>query len=288
MIDSPTSRMRRLRSRFRPRRRPRFQGPSFNRLIPNIMTLIGLCAGLTSIRFALEERWEAAAIAIVIAGLIDGLDGRLARLLKATSKFGAEFDSLSDFLCFGVAPALVLYLWSLSHAGPFGFVPCMAFAVCMALRLARFNAMLESAPRPAYAYNFFAGVPAPAGAGLALFPLFAWIEVNGYELDGFAAILRHPLLPAAVLFGTAVLCISTLPVWSFKNFKIPSHLVLPVLLGVAAYVAVLVSEPFAALAAAGLIYAALLPLGARSYRRLKAEADRMVAPEPVEQDAARS
>lgn len=289
MIDPPSSRMRRLRSRFRPRRRPRFQGQSFNRLIPNIMTLIGLCAGLTSIRFALEERWEAAAIAIVIAGLIDGLDGRLARLLKATSKFGAEFDSLSDFLCFGVAPALILYLWSLSNAGPFGFVPCMAFAVCMALRLARFNAMLESAPRPAYAYNFFAGVPAPAGAGLALFPLFAWIEVNSsLGLTGFAAILRHPLLPAAVLFGTAVLCISSLPVWSFKNFKIPSHLVLPVLLGVGAYVAVLVSEPFAALATAGLIYVALLPLGARSYRRLKAEADRMIAPEPVEQEAARS
>lgn len=284
----PPARMRRLRRRFRPRRRPRFQGPSFNRLIPNIMTLTGLCAGLTSIRFALEGRWAAAAIAIVLAGLIDGLDGRLARLLKATSRFGAEFDSLSDFLCFGVAPALVLYLWSLSAVGPFGFVPCMAFAVCMALRLARFNAMLESGPRPAYAYNFFAGVPAPAGAGVVLFPLFAWIEMKSLGLDGLAAALHYPALPAMVLFGTAVLCISSLPVWSFKNFKIPAHLVLPVLLGVGAYLAVLVSEPFAALAAAGVIYLALLPFGARSYRRLKAEADRLVAPEPVEQEAARS
>lgn len=285
---APPARMRRLRRHFRPRRRPRFQGPSFNHLIPNIMTLTGLCAGLTSIRFALEERWAAAAIAVVIAGLIDGLDGRLARLLKATSRFGAEFDSLSDFLCFGVAPALVLYLWSLSAVGPFGFVPCMAFAVCMALRLARFNAMLESGPLPAYAYNFFAGVPAPAGAGVALFPLFAWIELESLGLHGVAAAVHYPVLPAVVLFGTAVLCISSLPVWSFKNFKIPSHLVLPVLLGVGAYLAVLVSEPFAALAAAGVIYLALLPFGVRSYRRLKAEADRLVAPEPVEQEAAQS
>jgi len=285
-MSDRSSPIRRLRSRFRPRRRPRFQGPSFNRLIPNIMTLIGLCAGLTSIRFALEERWEAAAIAIVIAAVIDGLDGRLARLLKATSRFGAEFDSLSDFLCFGIAPALLMYLWSLSHVGPFGFVPCMTFAVCMALRLARFNAALGSGPRPAYAYNFFAGVPAPAGAGLALFPIFAWIEINGYGLTTLAAALRHPVLPALVLIGTALLCVSTLPVWSFKNFKVPTHLVLPLMLGVAAYVAVLVSEPFGALAAAGLIYAAMLPYGARSYRRLKAEADRMIAPELVEDHSA--
>lgn len=286
-MNSRTASIRRLRSRFRPRRRPRFQGPSFNQLIPNIMTLIGLCAGLTSIRFALEQRWEAAAIAIVIAGLIDGLDGRLARLLNATSRFGAEFDSLSDFLCFGVAPALILYLWTLSSVGPFGFVPCMTFAVCMALRLARFNAGLESGPRPAYAYNFFAGVPAPAGAGLALFPLFAWIEATNLGLTTLATALHHPILPALVLIGTALLCISTLPVWSFKNFKVPTHVVLPLMLGVAAYVAVLVSEPFAALAAAGLIYVAMLPFSVRSYHRLKAEADRMIAPEPVEErDAA--
>ena len=127
----------RLRTRFRPRQRPRYAGPSFNRMIPNILTMVGLCAGLSSMRYALEGRFGPAAVAIVVAGCIDGLDGRLARLLKATSRFGAEFDSLTDFCAFGVAPAFVLYLWSLQSAGGFGFTPCLIFAVCMALRLAR-------------------------------------------------------------------------------------------------------------------------------------------------------
>ena len=143
--------IRRLRRRLRPHDRPRFKGPSFNRMIPNIMTMIGLCAGLTAMRFALEGRFGSAAVAIVVAACIDGLDGRLARLLKATSRFGAEFDSLADFLCFGVAPAFILYLWSLQPARGFGFMPCLMFAVCMALRLARFNAALDSdPPHPAY------------------------------------------------------------------------------------------------------------------------------------------
>ena len=117
-------------------------------------------------------------MAIIVAAGIDGLDGRLARLLKATSRFGAEFDSLADFLCFGVAPALILYLWSLNGPARYGYMPCMMFAVCMALRLARFNAALDSAPGPAYMYNFFTGVPAPAGAGLVLFPLFLGLEAR--------------------------------------------------------------------------------------------------------------
>src|SRR5947209_11626322 len=144
----------RLRRRFRQRRRPRYQGPSFNRIIPNILTLLGLCAGLTSMRLALDGRFGAAAAAIAVAGCIDGLDGRLARLLKAVTRFGAEFDSLADFLCFGVAPAFVMYLWSLRAAHGYGFVPCLMFAVCMALRLARFNAQLDSGPAPAYVHNF--------------------------------------------------------------------------------------------------------------------------------------
>jgi CDP-diacylglycerol--serine O-phosphatidyltransferase len=143
---SPINRLRRLR----PRARPRFKGLSFNRIVPNLLTLIGLCAGLTSMRFAYEGRFGPAAVAIVVAGAIDGLDGRLARLLKATSRFGAELDSLADFLCFGVAPAFVLYLWSLQRAGAFGYTPCLIFAVCMALRLARFNAALarQAPPMP--------------------------------------------------------------------------------------------------------------------------------------------
>ena len=124
----PVSPIRRLRGRLRPRTRPRFRGLSFNRMLPNILTMLGLCAGLTSMRLALEGRFGMAAAALVLAGAIDGLDGRLARLLKATSRFGAEFDSLSDFLCFGVAPAFIMYLWSLQRAGAYGFVPCLIFA----------------------------------------------------------------------------------------------------------------------------------------------------------------
>jgi CDP-diacylglycerol---serine O-phosphatidyltransferase len=268
---SPIKRLR----RFRPRARPRFKGPSFNRMIPNLMTLLGLCAGLTSMRFALEGRFGAAAVAIVVAGAIDGLDGRLARLLKATSRFGAEFDSLADFLCFGVAPAFTIYLLSLQRAGGFGYTPCLMFAVCMALRLARFNAALDSAPGPAYAYNFFTGVPAPAGAGLALFPLFLGLEAKTLGVDWLLTAAQYPLFCAFVLIGTALLLVSTLPVWSFKNFKVPHEYVLPMLLGTGTFAAVLVADPWAALAAGGLIYLGMLPFSVRSFRRLQREAEAM-------------
>ena len=239
------------------------------------MTLLGLCAGLTSMRYALEGHFGAAAVAVVVAGCIDGLDGRLARLLKATSRFGAEFDSLADFCCFGVAPAFILYLWSLQAAGGFGFAPCLVFAVCMALRLARFNASLD-APEPtrhAYSYNFFTGVPAPAGAGLALFPLFLGLEGGALGVEWVQRLAHHPIFCAAVLIVTALLLVSTLPVWSFKNFKVPREYVLPLLLGVGTFAAVLVADPWAALAAAGLIYAGMLPLSVRSFRRLRAAAE---------------
>ncbi|MBV9782304.1 MAG: phosphatidylcholine/phosphatidylserine synthase [Acidisphaera sp.] len=263
----------RLRTRFRPRHRPRFKGQSFNRLIPNIMTLLGLCAGLTAMRFALEGRFGSAAVAIVVAGCIDGLDGRLARLLKAVSRFGAEFDSLADFLCFGVAPAFIIYLWSLQSLRGYGFAPCLMFAVCMALRLARFNAAMDGAPSPAYAYNFFTGVPAPAGAGLALFPLFLGLEAKALGWSWLLTAAQFPLLCAVVLAGTALLSISTLPVWSFKNFKVPSQYVLPVLLGVGTFTAVLVADPWAALAGMGLLYVGMLPFSVRSFRRLRREAE---------------
>jgi CDP-diacylglycerol--serine O-phosphatidyltransferase len=269
------SKIRRLRRRLRPRTRPRFKGPSFNRLLPNIMTLIGLCAGLTSMRFALEARFGAAAVAICVAAAIDGIDGRLARLLKGTTRFGAEFDSLSDFLCFGVAPAFVLFLWSLQRAGAYGFAPCVVFTVCMALRLARFNASLDSAPKPAYAYNFFTGVPAPAGAGVAMFPLFVGLEANRLNLPWLFTVANFPLFSALVLLGVALLLVSTLPVWSFKNFKVPSEYVLPMLIGIGAYAAVLVADPWAALAFAGLLYAGMLPFSVRSFRRLREAAEEM-------------
>ena len=244
-------------------------------MIPNIMTLLGLCAGLTSMRYALEGRFGAAAAAVMVAACIDGLDGRLARLLKATSRFGAEFDSLADFCCFGIAPAFILYLWSLQAMGGFGFAPCLMFAVCMALRLARFNAALDAAPpiAHAYAYNFFTGVPAPAGAGLVLFPLFLGLEAKTLNAGWLIYITHHPLFCAVVLMGTALLLVSTLPVWSFKNFKVPGSYVLPLLLGIGTFAALLVADPWAALAAAGVLYVGMLPFSRRSFHRLRAAAE---------------
>lgn len=289
---------RRLHRLRRPRTRPRIRGPSFNRLIPNILTMLGLCAGLTAIRFAFEGRWENAATLIVVAGVIDGIDGRLARMLKGTSRFGAEFDSLSDFLCFGVAPGLVLYLWTLQDARGLGFAPCLLFAVCSALRLARFNASLSDAPamplagpppKPAYAQSFFTGVPAPAGAGLALFPLFASLAFGAWDWPLLARAAQHPILAGLLLVAVGALMVSTLPTWSFKNFKVPVEYVLPLLLGIGVYVAMLFTEPWAALAAAGLIYGAMLPFSTRSYARLKREAEALLEPDtadPEEGEAA--
>lgn len=252
--------------------RQRFSGQSFNRMLPNLMTLLGLCIGLSSIRLGLEGRYGMAVLAIAVSGVIDGLDGRLARMLKATSRFGAEFDSLADFLCFGIAPALLLYMWSLQPWGALGFLPPLMYASAMALRLARFNAALESAPKPAFSYNFFTGVPAPAGALLALFPLFIGLAAGEYGQGWLLNVVNAPLLTAAVLVTTAVLLVSTLPVWSFKNFKVPSALMLPLLLGVVVFAALIFADPYFAGALAGLAYIVMLPFSVRSYRRLARQA----------------
>jgi CDP-diacylglycerol--serine O-phosphatidyltransferase len=263
----------RLRGRFA-RRRPRVAGLSFNQLIPNILTLIGLCAGLTAIRFGLDGRYGAAIAAIALAAAIDGLDGRIARLLKATSRFGAEFDSLSDFACFGVAPALVLYFWSLQQARGYGYAPCILFAVCMGLRLARFNAALEGDKKPPYAANYFTGVPAPAGAGLALFTLMIGLEAQAQGWDWLANFVSYPLVPGLMLIATALLLVSTLPVWSFKNFKIASEYVLPTLLCIGLFAALLLADPWAAMVLATVVYIGMLPFSLRSYRHLRREAER--------------
>ena len=152
-------------------KRPRLKRLHINRMIPNILTLMAMSAGLTAIRFALQERWEFAAYAILIAAILDTLDGRVARILKGSSKFGAELDSLSDFLSFGIAPAMMLYLWAMQDTGRFGWALTLLYAVACALRLARFNTQIEEPDAPAWTKNFFSGVPSPAGAGLVLMPL---------------------------------------------------------------------------------------------------------------------
>src|ERR1700741_4352451 len=149
-------------------RRTRLRDHSINRLIPNMLTLFALCAGLTSIKFALDGKWDHAVVAVIVAALFDALDGRIARLLDSTSKFGAELDSLSDFIAFGVAPSIILYVWTMDQAGRIGWGCTLLFSACMALRLARFNTKLDNADVPAWTMRFFTGVPAPAGAGLVL------------------------------------------------------------------------------------------------------------------------
>lgn len=253
-------------------RRQRLSGQSFNKILPNLMTLLGLCIGLSSIRLGLEGRYGMAVLAIAVSGVIDGLDGRLARLLKATSRFGAEFDSLADFLCFGIAPALLLYMWSLQPWGALGFLPPLMYASAMALRLARFNAALESAPKAAFSYNFFTGVPAPAGALIVLFPLFVGLAASEHGQAWLLALVSYPLFTALVLAAGAVLSVSTLPMWSFKNFKVPVVLVLPLLLGVVVFATLIFADPYIAGGLAGLAYIIMLPFSLRSYHRLEREA----------------
>ncbi len=264
-------------------RRQRFSGQSFNRMLPNLMTLLGLCIGLSSIRFAMDGKFSTAVFALAVSMVIDGLDGRIARILKATSRFGAEFDSLSDFLCFGIAPALIIYMWSLAPWGGIGFLPPLIFASAMALRLARFNAALDSAPKAAFAYNFFTGVPAPAGAALALFPLFVGLEAQELHAVWLNNLVAYPLFSGTVLVVVALLCVSTLPVWSFKNFKIPTAGILPLLLGVVVFAALIFADPFLAGALIVIAYVVMLPFSLRSYRKLARQAEeRRAASEAVD------
>ena len=258
-------------------RRPRYRGPSINRVIPNILTMLGLCAGMLAVRYAFEGRFDMAAGLILVAAIIDGLDGRIARLLKGTSNFGAEFDSLSDFLSFGVAPALVLYLWSMQSVGHLFFLPCLMYAVAVALRLARFNAALlddpaaPRPPKPLFTLNFFTGVPAPAAAGLVLFPLFAALALQGWGMPGVAAALRHPVFVGAVLVTVGLLAVSRLPTWNAKRIRLKPNHVLPLMLGVLAYATVLVTEPWAAVALGGALYMAVIVASWRAYRRMERE-----------------
>ena len=240
---------------------PRLRDQSLNRLIPNMLTVMALCAGLTSIRYTLDQRWELAAIAIVIAGVLDGLDGRIARLLDGASKFGAELDSLSDFIAFGVAPALLLYYWCMRGAGGIGWVLALLFAVCCALRLARFNTKLDNTDLPAWTSRFFTGVPAPAGAGLALLPICATLEFGPGLVD-------RPAFVGPFMLVVAALMISRVPTFSFKRIKVPHRHVGIALLSVGALVAFLVSTPWITLLALGAAYIASIPFSHFAYQRL--------------------
>lgn len=244
------------------RRRRRLRGLSINRLIPNALTLMGLCAGMTAIRWALEERWEVAVAAVVVAMVIDGLDGPVARLMKATSEFGAQLDSLADFVNFGVTPAIIVYLWAMQDLGGLAWALALVYAMCCALRLARFNAALTQDDKPAWASKFFVGVPAPAGAGLMLLPM-----VLSFKLGD--EIFRSQVLNGVVFIGVAALMVSQLPTYSSKRIKVPLRHVGFVLIGVGAFAAFLVSTPWVTLSVAGLVYLASIPMAQFSFRKMR-------------------
>lgn len=245
----------------RPRRRMREL--SLHQFLPNVVTVLALCSGLTAIRFAVQEKWEWAVGAVVVAAVLDTLDGRLARRMGVTTKFGAELDSLSDFLCFGVAPALIVYLWSLHAAGGFGWALCLLFAVSAALRLARFNTRLGTSDMPPWAGSFFTGVPAPAGAGAALLPMMLYFQF-GNDL------FRHMAVNVCVLVLVGGLMVSRLPTLSFKQVKVPHRWVLPGLMGIGLLVALVVTQTWATLSVMMVVYLSTIPFAVVKYRKLQA------------------
>lgn len=245
---------------FARRRLPR--GLTLRALVPNAITSAALCSGLTGIRFAIGGNYEAAVLAVVLAGLLDGIDGRVARLMKAQSRFGAELDSLSDAIAFGVAPALILYLWSLSQVPRFGWFAALALAVCCALRLARFNASIDLPGQPHKSAGFMTGVPAPAGAGLAFLPLYLWF------VTGFAE-FRHPVLVGIWALLIAFLMISNLPTLSWATLRPRRAIRLEVIALAGIVIAALLTEPWFTLVGICALYLGLMPLGVVRYRRIR-------------------
>jgi CDP-diacylglycerol--serine O-phosphatidyltransferase len=231
-------------------------------LIPNAVTILALCSGLTGVRFAIAGDWERAIAAIIVAGILDGIDGRIARLLKGQSRFGAELDSLSDVIAFGVSPAVIVYLWSLQHLPGLGWVFALAHAVCCALRLARFNANLDVDEQPRKAAGFLTGVPAPVGAGLALAPVYLWMATD-------LEVLRSVPVVAATTAVTAFLMISSIPTFSWASTRIPSAWRLPVLVGVGLFGGALFSAPWITLSTIAVVYLLTLPFSIRAYGRIK-------------------
>tara|TARA_R110002072_G_scaffold136308_3_gene278713 strand:+ start:11018 stop:11803 length:786 start_codon:yes stop_codon:yes gene_type:complete len=231
-------------------------------LVPNLVTVLSLVAGLSSIRFAVEENYHLAVIMILLAGLLDGLDGRVARLLKGETSFGAELDSLADFVNFGVAPAILIYLWGLqgSNLGNFGWLAALILAICCGLRLARFNVMLESPDKPDWGKDFFTGVPAPLVGALALLPMFLGFQGITFPKD-------YPLITAIYLGGVGFLAVSQIPTFSFKRAKIRRQSILPALIAMAIFGTILLSNPWLAMTLVDVGYLALIPLSMRAHRK---------------------
>ncbi len=230
-------------------------------ILPNMLTLIGVCIGLTSIRFALDGRFELAIIAIIFAALIDGLDGRIARLIKGTSKVGKELDSLTDMISFGVAPAFIMYFWKLNTLGRFGWLLCLIYVICVALRLARFN--VNSNYEPSWRDNFFEGVPSPAGGILVLTPLI--ISLSGFDYFD----LNYNTIVPIFFIVTSFLLISKFPSYSFKKIVIPRRTTIFLLFGIVLFFGLLLIYTFNVIALSSIIYLLLLPISFLHFQKMK-------------------
>ena len=241
---------------------PQPAGLTLRAMVPNAITAAALCAGLTGIRFAITGDFDKAVLAVVVAGMLDGIDGRIARLLKAQSRFGAELDSLADNVSFGVAPALILFLWSLNDLPRLGWFAALAFAVACALRLARFNARIDMADEPRKTAGFYTGVPAPVGAGLVFLPLYLWIVSNNEQF-------RDPVLVGGWLVAMAFLMISSMPTLTWGKLRLRKNFRLEALLLFGLVGAALLTETWWALIAICAAYLALLPVGWIAYGRIK-------------------
>jgi CDP-diacylglycerol--serine O-phosphatidyltransferase len=242
--------------------RRRIGGIPLRAFAPNAITILALCSGLTGVRFGIDGDWAAAITMIIVAGVLDGMDGRIARLLRAQSKFGAELDSLSDVIAFGVSPAMILFLWSLQYAPKFGWTAALALAVCCALRLARFNSRMDADFQPHKSAGFMTGIPAPAGAGLSFVPVYLWL-VTGNEL------FRQWYLVMPWALAVAMLMISAIPTYSWSSFRLRRSWRLFALAGVGLFGAALVTAPWWTLLGVCAVYMALLPFGLASYARIR-------------------
>ena len=229
-------------------------------ILPNMLTLIGVCIGLSSIKFALDEKFELAIIAIIFAALIDALDGRIARLIKATSKVGKELDSLTDVISFGVAPSFIMYFWSLNNLGKFGWLLCLIYVVCVTLRLARFN--VNSNEEPSWKDNFFEGVPSPAGGILVLMPLIFSLS----EFDFL--IISYNILVPVFFISVSFLLISKFPTYSLKKIIIPRSMTVFLLFGIVLFFGLLLIYPFKVVFLSGFIYLSLIPISFLHYRKI--------------------
>lgn len=260
----------------RPRLPSRGRGITLRQVAPNAITAMALCFGLTGMRYAMSGEWERAAVAIVLAAVLDGVDGRVARMLRGESRFGAELDSLSDVIAFGVSPAIILYLWSLQAMPRFGWIGALGLALCCALRLARFNASMDNAEQPLKQAGFNVGVPAPAGAGLALLPVFLWLS-TGWEVARDWRIV----LPWAII--VAFLMVSNLPTLGWKRMRVPPALRLFAIGATGMLAALLLTAPWPVLLGMSATYLALLPVSWLSYARIRRQ--RMRLRDPGEQGA---